>query len=171
MIAIGDEFIYSGVGVCKVTEITQMSFGSDTSNYYVLKPVFEASSTIYIKTDSSDLETKIRRLLTKEEIMEVIRRMPAADGKWEADESKRREQFKETLRGSDRDALGRMIKSLYLHGEETRAASKSKKVPVAEENYLKDAEKVLYEEFAYVLGIQPREVLPFIAKQLSETAE
>jgi hypothetical protein len=36
----------------------------------------------------------------------------------------------------------------------------------ADENFLKEAEKILHEEFAFVLDIPPADVLSFITKEL-----
>ena len=38
---------------------------------------------------------------------------------------------------------------------------------MADERFLKDAEKMLYDEFALVLNIREEEVLPFIMEQIA----
>ena len=39
---------------------------------------------------------------------------------------------------------------------------------LTDEKYLKDAEKMLHDEFAVVLNISPDQVVPFIRKQLGK---
>ncbi|MDR1805564.1 MAG: CarD family transcriptional regulator [Clostridium sp.] len=168
MLTIGEEFIYGSAGVCKVAGIKDMTVGAETNSYYILKPVYEAASTIYVRVDSSELAGKVRRILSQEEILELIRQMPDENTIWETDDNKRREQYKGILSGSDRSALIRMIKTLFLRGEELKNVGKGKKLHASDERFLKDAEKILYEEFAYVLNITREEVLPFIRKQLDE---
>jgi CarD family transcriptional regulator len=51
-----------------------------------------------------------------------------------------------------------------LHQQELK--EKGKKLRVSDERFLKDAEKVLYDEFAHVLDIKREEVLPFIFEQI-----
>ena len=41
----------------------------------------------------------------------------------------------------------------------------------ADENFLKEAESVLYEEFAYVLNIRREEVLPFIQHEIEKKVQ
>ena len=45
-----------------------------------------------------------------------------------------------------------------------------RKVHVCDERFLKEAEKILYDEFAHVLDIEPEQVLPYIFDQI-ESAE
>ena len=53
---------------------------------------------------------------------------------------------------------------LFLRQQEL--AGKRKKLHIADEKILKETERVLYEEFAYVLRIGQDEVLPFILQKL-----
>lgn len=41
-----------------------------------------------------------------------------------------------------------------------------KRLHISDESFLKDAEKLLYEEFAHVLNITKDQVLPFIMRQI-----
>ena len=47
---------------------------------------------------------------------------------------------------------------------------KKKKLHAADERFLKEAEKMLFEELAYVFGITVEEVLPLIIKRKEKTA-
>ena len=58
----------------------------------------------------------------------------------------------------------RMIKALYLHQREQQA--KGRKLHMADDRFFKEAERMLYEEFALVLQMKKEEVLPFILEQL-----
>ena len=42
---------------------------------------------------------------------------------------------------------------------------------MSDERFLKDAERLLYDEFALVLRIKPDQVLPFILKQINSAQE
>ncbi len=46
-----------------------------------------------------------------------------------------------------------------------------KKLHVADENAMKDSEKMLYDEFAYVLKIERSEIIPYITEQLETKYE
>jgi CarD family transcriptional regulator len=108
----------------------------------------------------------MRPALSVEEVFDLIRSMPDADTIWVENVNERKELYKKILLGNDSSALMRLIKTLYLHGQELKNAGKGKKMHVSDERFLKDAENVLYDEFSYVLDIERDEVLPFINKQI-----
>lgn len=58
-----------------------------------------------------------------------------------------------------------MIKTLRWRRQELKNTSKDKKLQISDEDFLKDAEKTLCEEFAYVLNIKLEEVIPFLYEQ------
>ena len=57
-----------------------------------------------------------------------------------------------------------MIKALYLHQQKQQ--EKGKHLHAADERVFKEAEKILYDEFALVLQIRPEQVVPFIAEKM-----
>ena len=56
-----------------------------------------------------------------------------------------------------------MTRNLYLH--QIDLLEQGKKLHAADERFLKDAEKMLFEELAYVFGITVSEVLPMIIEK------
>jgi CarD family transcriptional regulator len=171
MPAVGDTIIYGASGVCKITGIQNMTVDKKTLPYYVLKPVFESASTIYVQTGSEICKSKMRRILSDVEIYALIRQMPDECTIWEPDENRRKERYRGILAGADRFALVKLIKTLYRRQEELKASGKGKRLHVSDAQFLKDAEKILYDEFAYVLDIKRQDVLSFIGEQIEATAK
>lgn len=161
---INDTVLYCAHGVCKISEITAKRFNGRTIEYYVLKPVYNDSSTIFVPTDNDALTDKMHRILSADEIYSLIKSMPDEEQIWIEDERERRDRYKEILSGSDRTELIRLIKTLHLR-QQARSGRK-KRLHMADEKFLKDAEKLLHEEFAHVLSIRCEQVLPFILKQI-----
>lgn len=166
MIEINDTILYGTEGVCTVVDIVQRDFGGKSIPYYVLQPVYNNRSTIYVPVHNEALTAKMRRVLSKEEIYQIIQAMPSETSIWIEDEPERKETYKQILQQGDRIELVRMIKALHQHQLDQRA--KGKHLHTADEHFFKEAEKLLYDEFALVLDIQPDEVLPFILQQLDE---
>lgn len=164
MYQINDTVLYGTHGVCQIAEITQQSFGNPTKTYYVLKPVHNPSSTIYVPVDSEALTSKIRQVLSREEIYELIHSMPYEESYWIENEPERKERYREIIAKGDRHELIQMLKALYHHQQQQ--ALRGKKLHAADERYFKEAEKLLYDEFALVLNIKPSQVLPFIMEQI-----
>ena len=164
MYQIDDTVLYGTHGVCKITEITEQSFGGIAKKYYILKPIHNSGSTVYVPIENEILTSKMRRVLSVEEIHSLIRNMPSEKSLWIENEPERKECYKKIIAKGDRQELIQIIKALYLHQQEQSA--KGKKLHAADERYFKEAEKLLYDEFAMVLNIKPSQVLPFIMEQV-----
>lgn len=163
-LSVNDMILYGTDGVCKVVGKAQKKFLGKTNEYYLLQPVHNPTATIYIPVDSKKAAAKIRSILSIDEIHALIKSMPDEDTIWIADESKRKEEYRKILAAGDRMQLIRLIKTLYLYDQEKK--SEGKKLHISDERFMKDAEKILYEEFAYVLDIKPDQVAPFITQQI-----
>jgi CarD family transcriptional regulator len=168
MFGVGESFIYGTNGICELTGTREMTVGRETRPYYVLTPVFESGSTIYIPVGNEQAAAKMRRLLNAEEIHSLIAKMPGEDSLWIEDKNERKEYCKTALAVGDRISLVRLMKAVFQHKREL--ASLKKKLHVSDERFLKDAEKMLYDEFAYVLGIKRETVIPYIEARIEEGA-
>lgn len=166
MYNVGTTVIYKNEGVCRITEITERRFRDKNIEYYVLKPVHKDDSEIYVPKNNKELLGKMRKILSREEILEIIKTMPNEESIWIADENERKEYYREILIRGDRTELVRLIKTLYLHKQNQKKTGK--KLHIADEKFLKDAEHLLYDEFAFVLNIAKDEVLPFITGELEK---
>lgn len=164
MIRIHDMVLYGAHGVCEVEDTTVKKVGDREIHYFILKPVYDRSSTVYVPADNEELIGKIRRILSAEEIYEIIRTMPDEDLLWIENETERRKAFNDILSSGDRNQLIRLIKTLYFRQQERKEHKKN--LLMSDEKLMKDAERILYEEFTYVLHIERDQVLPFITEQI-----
>jgi len=164
MYKIGTTVIYRSEGVCRITDITVKRFRDKKIEYYVLKPVYKENSEIFVPKDNLELVGKMKRVMTKEEIYSLINNMPNEESIWIANENDRKEKYKEILVRGDRTELVQLIKTLYVHKQNQKQVGK--KLHLADERFLKDAERMLYDEFAFVLDITPSQVLPFIVGEI-----
>ncbi len=106
----------------------------------------------------------MRQVMSADEIHELIRNMPEETAEWIENKNERNEKYKAILNSGDRHALVRMVRSLYLHRQ--RQKELGKKMHITDEKFFKDAEKMLYDEFAAALNIRQEQVLPYIMGQL-----
>lgn len=165
---LGDCVVYGTNGICVIEEIAEMSFitGAPKSMYYTLNPVNNNGSAIYIPADNEKLMGKMRKLMTKDEIDELLTGMRDKELAWENDRRFRSENFHEIMvQGVTQDLL-LMIRCIYLKKHELIADGK--KLNVTDSNILKAAEKLVEEEFSCVLGIDHDEVGDYIRKLISK---
>ena len=167
MFKIDETILYGNEGVCKIVDIMKRNFRGKEVEYYVLKSVDGPGITIYVPTDNQELISKMKKTLSIEEIYALIHSMPESQLEWIANDNVRKERYKGVLKNGDRQQLVQLIRTLYLHQQKLKQLGK--KFHATDEKILKEAEKILYHEFAYVLNIQLEEVVPFICEQLEVT--
>ena len=164
MFKLNDTILYGTHGACRIAGVTTKDFSGRPVDYYELKPVYNEKSTIYVPVGNQALEDKMRRILSPEEIYEIIQCIPDEEADWIENEDERKERYRQILSGGNRIELVKIIKALYLHQREQQA--KGRRLHASDERFFKDAEKMLYDEFALVLNIKPEQVLPFIMEQI-----
>lgn len=164
MLEKGHVFVYGASGVCRVEDICIRDYGAGKKEYYVLQPVFDLRSTLSIPVDAPAFATHARELLTKDEVIEIIDSVPSAEAEWIKDDKERIETFRSLLEGGVRKDIAVLIRTLYLHKKEL--AAKGKKLRSSDEAIMQRAEKLLYGEFAWVLGIEPKDVVDFIKNRV-----
>ena len=168
MYSVNEKIHYGGSGVCVIQEIATMRFGRTRERYYVLKPVYQNSSLIYVPVENQQLVSKMRPVLTREEVDRLIDRMPEIPTAWEEDSQARKASFDALLRSNECRSLIVIIKTLHAQKERRQADGKS--LHVSDETFLREAQRLLYDEFAGALEIQPAQVHAYIQSKLGQSA-
>ena len=167
MFQLNDVIIYGAQGVCKIIGTEEKSVSGKKRAYFVLKPVSDKGSTIFVPTDNEFVLKKMRRLLTKDEIYKLIDSMPEESALWVQNENERKELYKTILANGDHVELIQMIKAIHAHRVQREA--EGKRLHMSDERFFKDAEQILYNEFQYVLNLGNKdELLSFIFARLEK---
>ncbi len=164
MFCVGDTVIYGTQGVCKIVGTEENDLSGDTMEYYVLRPVYDENSTVFVPMGNKALLERMRSVLSAEEIYAMIKNMPEQETIWIDDDNDRKTAYQEIINRGNREELVRLIKTLHMHKLEQQ--QKGRKLHISDEGFLKQAETLLYNEFAIVLNIKPNEVVPFITQQI-----
>ena len=168
MYSVNEKIHYGGSGVCVVQEIASMRFGRTRERYYVLKPVYQNTSLIYVPVDNPQLVAKMRPVISREEVDSLIDGIADIPTAWEEDPQARKASFDALLRSNECRSLIVIIKTLNAHKERRQADGKN--LRVADETYLREAQRLLYDEFAGALNIQPAQVHDYIRRKLEQPA-
>ena len=160
--AIGDLVAYGINGICTIENIEMMSMVTDMPEmpYYVLKPENSDSSTVYIPVGNDKLVSKMRRVMTRDEIREMVVDSKDKEIEWDNDRRYRNEQFHSILADGVHQEMILMIDC--IHKRKEKLTETGKKLPATDSNILKQAEKLVVEEFSHVLDIEPRDVSRYI---------
>ena len=149
MFSVGETVVYSIHGVCKIKDISLLKFGNEKRKYYILCPVGDGKSTLYVPLDNENLLSQMRPVMSREEIDLLIGSVSQDKTEWIEDAVSRKEYCDRILKSGNRKELMQLIEMLYLKQEELK--SKNKHFHIADERCLKDAEKLLYDEFSFTL--------------------
>ena len=160
----GSYIIYGSNGVCRVTDIRREKLYGKQQTYYILTPVGNPGSVIYVPADSEALLSKMKQIVCPEEILAILSGLKDEEMPWEADNRLRAELFDGLIARGDRRELLLMIRTLYLR--RVRLAEQKKRLGSADENALKRAEKLINDEFSFALSIAPEDVPAYIRDRL-----
>lgn len=164
---IGEYVVYCSGEICRIDERAERCFdGVSKKEYCKLTPVDAANSVYYIPSEY--LESKARRLLTKEEVYSIIDSMPAASGTWYSDKNERKSYFETVLKSDSIPTMIGMMKTIY--DERSKLTASGKHLVAADEKAFTAAEHLINREFAFVLGINENDVSEFIRKRLEASA-
>lgn len=156
MFCIGQTVLYGSNGVCMVDDVTEKRIGKTKMQYYVLKPLCNNTSTLFVPTANQQLVSKMRRILTEDEAEAILRNLPPC-GDWNDNKQERSEQFRAIITEGSCVELIRLIRLVRTHEQEQLAGGK--RLHITDERFLKEAEKMVCEEFSLVLHISRDEVL------------
>ncbi|MBQ8267369.1 MAG: hypothetical protein IJZ21_03180 [Clostridia bacterium] len=156
MFKIGDVVIYGVQGICKIYSCETKQIGRQSADYYVLKPIFNESTAVFVPVENELLTAKMQNVLTKAQVDELVEKIPQIDVIKANDENQKRELYKSILSGGDRERLISLIKTIRLERDARRQSNK--KLNINDEQTLRKAELLIYNELGFVLGCEPDEV-------------
>lgn len=110
MYKINDYLVY-GKDVCKVYEINEKRFNN--TDYYLLRPIKDLS----LKIEAPVTSNKIRPVITKERLNEIIEEIPKIKP-IETNDKFIEAEYKRLLSESTHEDLIRIIKTTYLRNKE-----------------------------------------------------
>lgn len=165
MYQIGDHVVYGIHGVCCIRETEERIVDRKRVEYYVLEPIDGSGTRYLIPTGNQAALGKLQPVLSREALEALLHSDEVRADAWIADEGQRKQTYRELINSGDRAALIRMVGTLRRHREAQVAAGR--KFHLCDDNFLRDAEKLISSEFSLVLGIEPGQVGNYVASALS----
>jgi len=160
----GDYVVYGKNGVCLVEDIKSMLFGGENGTYYILKPTSSSFSTVYVPVDKEILVDRMRPVLNKKQIDEILSSSKDCTVEWIESKNERHEYFNSVVSSGDLKKLIAVVMTLYAKKSEKEAVGKH--ISSTDENILKSAEYLIEEEFSFGLGCSAGKVGEYIRKKL-----
>lgn len=160
----GEYVVCGNKGVCVVEKITKLDIsGVDKEReYYILKPIYQSGSTVYVPVDSP--KETMRCVLSREEAGELIADIPEIPLLTITNDKLSEQIYRECLKtGSCREWV-RIIKTIYLRKQKRIQAGR--KVTAVDSKYFHLAEDSLYGELAVSLEMKRDAVEDYIKSAL-----
>ncbi len=164
MFTCGDLVVYGIHGVCRIEAVEEHSVDGKKISYYVLSPIEQLSTKFYVPQHNATAVAKLRPLLSREALEALLRSEDVRQDAWICDESHRKQYYKELIGSGDRAALICMVHTLHKQKQQQLAAGR--KFHLCDENFLRDAEKLLSSEFSLVLDIPVNAIADYIKSSL-----
>ena len=150
MIEQGDMVVYRCRGMYRVEKIGKLDFsGVDKKkDYFTLRSVENPKETVYVPAE----EDKVRKPVTREQAMDLMSEVQEEEELWVPNERLREQTYKQCMASGDCRDWIRVLKTLY--GRAKRRGT----ITTVDRKYQEIAEKALYSEFSYVLGMSENEL-------------
>ena len=161
-----DLVVYGIHGVCKIADIEEKSIDGKKVAYYLLVPEDQSGSKFYVPTHNAAAVAKLHPLLSKGALAALLRSEDVRQDVWIADESRRKQRYKELIVSGERAAIISMVRTLYI--QKAQQLALGKKFHQCDENFLRDAEKLLSSEIACVLGLTPADAIVHLRQSLND---
>lgn len=163
-VAIGTYVLYGKTGVCMVQEKTSIKMGKESAFYYVLSPISDGRSAVYVPCDNEALVARIQPLMTREEIDLLLSDADDERLDWCDDRNQRMTFYRSVINSGDRRLLIRTICCLFRKKHEKQ--EQGKRLSSMDESTLQECMRLIDEEFSMVLNISRTEVVDYILERL-----
>ena len=162
----GHHVIYGNNGICLVESIAEMAFsaGDKHKPYFILRPLSDANSVIYLPHDNELLLSRLRPILTKKEVVAILNAPLCEEIDWIEDKKLRAAAFRETVSGNHVPTLLALVKRLCHKRDEL--IQQNKKMLSADREVFSTALRAICDEFAFALDISQQAVEEKLQKYL-----
>jgi len=163
----GDYVKYSSNGVCLIEDLKIMkspATGKQTY-FYILKPTSGNTSTIYAPVDNEQILARMRPILSKKEIDNLIYSVRVSGLQWIDDRKERMKYFKASIINGNIEDLLKIISSIYIKKRELE--TENKRLSATDDGILKQAESIVNNEFSFALKLSGNQIGEYIRNKLN----
>ncbi len=166
MFEVGDYVVYGNNGVCRITAVGPIDTPGDSRDqiFYTMTPCYTRDRVVSTPVDNE--RVVIRKVMSEEEAMALIRDMDAIEKMPVEDEKKRELAYKQALLSCEPEKIVSLIKTIYDRMQKRKA--EGKKMTSLDSRFSHIAEDSLYGELAISLGMDKEDVGPYIEETIHQ---
>lgn len=147
--SVGQLVVYGVHGVCAIAGTEVKTVDRKKVEYYVVQPVSQSGACFYVPSGNPVAVAKLRPVLSKQELDQLLCDLGDWQNVWVEEENQRKQYYRELISGGDRKSLLCMILALQAH--RVRQQESGRKFHLCDENFLRDAQRLLCMEIAIIL--------------------
>ena len=153
-------------GICQVADICKSPLDNMPADrdYYILQPVQDANSMIYVPVDSDCIF--LRRLMNREEAEALLSKIASVELIDEKNPKLLRAKYIETMRTHDPIEWVRVIKTVEARIK--LLAARSQRISETERSFLERAKKNLHGELALSLNLEDVKVGQILSAHIAD---
>lgn len=160
----GKLYLYGSHGVCRLLGTEERMVDRKKVEYYVLEPNEQPGARYYIPTGNPNALKKLRPVMDREALTQLLQCAKIHEDAWIPDEGQRKQYYRQLIADCDRVLLLQMVNT--IHRKKRELLNSGKRLHICDENFCRDAQKLLDGEFTLVLGVDKKEVQEYIQNLL-----
>ena len=161
-----DFVVYGTHGVCRILTIEERRIDKKTASYYILEPVEQAGTCYMVPVQNEAAVAKMRPVMSRTELDDLLQCPEIQEDAWIPEENQRTLAYRELIASGDRQALLRMVCTLFRQRQAQLEAGK--KFHLCDEAFLRDAERLLNSEMSMILQLPREQVIDYVRRVLQE---
>ena len=164
MYQVGELLVYGSHGVCRFLKEDRQVVDRKMVTYLVLEPLGQENARFMVPAHNPVAISKLRKLPQREELEALLDPPEIRNEAWVTDENRRKQLYRELIGSGDRERLLSMMRAIVRHKEAQAAAGR--KCHICDDNFLRDAEKLMIGQIAVVMEMDQEEAKTFLRKKL-----
>ncbi len=159
----GQHVIYSGVEICTIGDTVKKDFDGEGYKEYIMLYPLDLNTTFYTPVEKSD--ELIRPLLSKEKLMELIKKMASFGDICKSSTENRNINFRNALKSGNYDAIISIMNDIY--SEKLNREKSGKQLYRTDRRNFDLAKKLIDSEIAVAFEIEINQVEDFIKNMVN----
>ncbi len=161
-----DRVVYGIHGVCQIIGLESRKVDHKMVEYYVLAPCSQSDARYYVPVHNQAAVSKMRKLLSPAELNALLDSDEVQQDCWISEENLRRERYRTLISRGDCTQLICMVRCLLQQKQCQLEAGR--KFHISDENFLKDAKRLISAEVSEILCMPLPEVEEYLRTRLEK---
>ena len=160
----GEYVVYGIHGACRVLGREKQLVNRKRTEFLVIEPLAQNGSRFYLPIENPTAMAKLKPVLTVQELSQLLESQQIRTDCWIPDDGPRKQAYRDLINNADRLSLLQMLASVYRYRKNQETSGR--KFHQCDENFIRDAEKLLSSEISLVMDITTEQARDYLRQHL-----